>query len=395
MERERGSPLAAIACGGTGGHLFPGVAVARALKERGVEAQLLVSSKAVDEIGTGWVPGVEVVRLPVLPFSGRGVGRSVWALCKSVRVCAGLFRRRRPCAVLAMGGFASAPAVVCARLMGIPVFLHEANAVPGRANRWFSRFAREVFVYFPEAGRRLKNRRVCVSGMPVRGEFERLDRDRCCQALGLDAQLPVLLVMGGSQGARPLNGLMEKTVGMLAAEAPELQYVHLTGAHDADLMRRAYEKHGVRAVVEAFFREMWIVLGAATLAVTRAGASSLAEQAAVRLPAILIPFPYAADDHQYHNARAFEQSGAACVLRQSDATPETVAKLVLDLLRDRRRLEMMRQALGKWHVKYAAERIADALAGLAGRVGEGSSVIGSRAPCDSEAAVLGANGRGC
>ncbi|MGC8991191.1 MAG: undecaprenyldiphospho-muramoylpentapeptide beta-N-acetylglucosaminyltransferase, partial [Verrucomicrobiia bacterium] len=378
MERECGSPLATIACGGTGGHLFPGVAVARALKERGVEAQLLVSSKAVDEIGSGWLAGVEVVRLPVLPFSRRGLGRSVLALCKSVRMCAGLFRRRRPCAVLAMGGFASAPAVVCGRLMGIPVFLHEANAVPGRANRWFSRFAREVFVYFPEAGGRLKNRRVCVSGMPVRGEFERLDRGTCCKALGLDARSPVLLVMGGSQGARPLNGLMEKAVGMLAAEAPELQYVHLTGAYDVDLMRRAYEKHGVRAVVEAFFREMWVVLGAATLAVTRAGASSLAEQAAVRLPAILIPFPYAADDHQYHNARAFEQTGAACVLRQSDATPETVARLVLDLLRDRRRLEMMRQALGKWHVKDASERIADALAVLAGRAREGSSTFGSR-----------------
>jgi len=393
MERECGSPLATIACGGTGGHLFPGVAVARALKEMGVEAQLLVSSKAVDEIGAGWVPGVEVVRLPVLPFTRRGLGRSVWALCKSVRVCAGLFRRRRPCAVLAMGGFASAPAVVCARLMGIPVFLHEANAVPGRANRLFSRFAREVFVYFPEAAARLKNRAVSVSGMPVRGEFDGVDRDRCCKVLGLDAQLPVLLVMGGSQGARPLNGLMEKAVGLLAAAAPELQYVHLTGAHDVELMRRAYEKHGARAVVEAFFREMWVVLGAATLAVTRAGASSLAEQAAVRLPAILIPFPFAADDHQYHNARAFEQTGAGCVLRQSDATPETVARLVLDLLRDRRRLELMRQALGKWHVKDASARIANALAVLAGRAGDGRSRVGSAALFDSKTAVLGANGR--
>lgn len=395
MERECGSPLATIACGGTGGHLFPGVAVARALKERGVEAQLLVSSKAVDEIGAGWVPGVEVVRLPVLPFSGRGLGRSVWALCKSVRVCADLFRRRRPCAVLAMGGFASAPAVVCARLMGIPVFLHEANAVPGRANRWFSRFAREVFVYFPEAGKRLKNRAVVVSGMPVRGEFEGLDRGRCCEALGLDARSPVLLVMGGSQGARPLNGLMEKAVGLLAPEAPELQYVHLTGAHDVELMRRAYAKHGARAVVEAFFREMWVVLGAATVAVTRAGASSLAEQAAVRLPAILIPFPYAADDHQYHNARAFEQTGAACVLRQSDATPETVAKLVLDLLRDHRRLEMMRQALGKWHVKDASEGIANAVAVLAGRAGDGSGGVGSTPLSESERAVLDTTARSC
>lgn len=361
MEGQKCKRSVVIACGGTGGHFFPGIAVARALRKNGIDSQLLVSSKSVDELGASIIPDLDVTRLPLEPFSLRRAVRFGLCFYKSMQVCGRLYRKHRPGAVLAMGGFASAPAVISAHLMRIPIFLHEANSIPGRANRLLARLAQEIFVYFPSAPVRLRGARVQVSGMPVRSEFCSIDRAQCQAVFGFDPASPVLAVTGGSQGARPLNQLMAKAVALLALEEPKLQYLHLTGTHDIELVRQAYRACGVRAVVEPFIREMWLVLGAATLALTRAGASTLAELAATRVPAILIPYPFAADNHQYYNAKAFADSGAAVLLPQGDASPEVLARLVLDMLRDRKRLEKMRDSLAKWSTCNAAAFVADRL----------------------------------
>ena len=364
MDSASRSVLVTIACGGTGGHLFPGLAVAEALRKRGADVQLLISAKAVDLTAAASVPNFEAVPLPAQPPSWRRLGPFLRAFGVSCRMCLGQFRKRRPIGLLAMGAFASAPAVVAARMAGLPIFLHEANAVPGRGNRWLSPFARQVFVYFPEAAGQLRRRRVCVTGMPVRPEFRCVEAGPCRRTLGLEPEAPVLLAMGGSQGARPLNQLMEQAIGTLASRAPELQYVHITGRDDVERMRRVYRDRRRRAVVHSFLNEPWLAFGAATLAVTRAGASSLAEQAAMRLPAILIPYPHAAGNHQYYNAQAFARTGAACVLPQADATAETLANLVLHLLRDAPRRSAMQNALGAWHAKDAADQIAQRLLSL-------------------------------
>jgi UDP-N-acetylglucosamine--N-acetylmuramyl-(pentapeptide) pyrophosphoryl-undecaprenol N-acetylglucosamine transferase len=261
---------------------------------------------------------------------------------------------------LAMGGFTAAPPILAAKRLGALTFLHESNTVPGRANRWLAQRVDGAFVYFPAARDGLRARRIEVTGMPVRGEFSRLTPAAAARtALGLKADAPVLLVTGGSQGARAINELMVASLPALLEAVPGLQFVHLTGTRDVEMVRAAYAARRRPAVVRAFLGEMALALAAADAAVSRAGASSLAELAACRLPALLIPYPAAADNHQYHNALAFAQSGAARALEQDALSPELLAREIAALLGDAPRRMAMRQALSLWDFPDAAAQIAD------------------------------------
>jgi len=171
----------------------------------------------------------------------------------------------------------------------------------------------------------------------------------------------MVLVVGGSQGASGLNDLVLEALPVLARTAPELQWLHLAGARDAERVRGAYEAAGLRAVVHSFFTGMELALGAATAAISRAGASSLAELAAMRVPAILVPFPDATDNHQLHNAHAFVHSGAARLLEQTGASPELLAKSVLEVVNEPGTRERMKRALALWQTPHAAEQIAEAI----------------------------------
>jgi UDP-N-acetylglucosamine--N-acetylmuramyl-(pentapeptide) pyrophosphoryl-undecaprenol N-acetylglucosamine transferase len=258
-----------------------------------------------------------------------------------------------------MGGFTSAPPVLAAKRFGARTFLHESNIVAGKANRWLALVVNEVFVGFEKAAGRLQHRQVRLTGTPVRKQFQQRDSYPCRVALGLDPSRPVLLVMGGSQGAAGINQLIEKTLPLLVQEAPELQLLHLTGPRDAQTISRTCASLRLKAVVHPFFNEMELVLGAATVAVSRAGASSMAELAAMRVPAVLVPFPAATDNHQLLNARAFQETGAACVAEQSDATPESLSRQILDLITKPDLRHRIQQALASWHAPKAAEMIAD------------------------------------
>ncbi len=351
----------AIACGGTGGHLFPGLAVADQLMRRGCAVMLLISPKDVDQQAVRGVSGMEVVTLPVVGLERGGEIAFVRGFIQSYRAAAKLFKSRPPQAALAMGGFTSAPPILAARRAGARTFLHESNTIPGRANRWLARVVRRAFVGFPTAAVRLHNRNVTVTGTPVRPCFEAREAGACRAALGLDPARPVLLVMGGSQGASGINELVLQSLPLLASRMPDLQWIHLTGPIDMDKMLKAYAALELKALVRPFFPEMELALGAATAAVSRAGASSLAELAAMRVPAVLVPYPPATDNHQFHNARAFEATGAARLLEQKTATPELLVQLVHDFLEKPAVHEKMQGALAQWHAPRAAEQIAEAM----------------------------------
>lgn len=356
----------AIACGGTGGHFFPGVAIAGQLAVRGCHVTLIISPKEVDQQAASAVRGMEVLTLPSVALSGGnliGFARGFW---KSYRGALRHFASRSPRAVLAMGGFTSAPPVLAGRRLGAAAFLHESNSYPGRANRWLAHFAQEVFVGFPCAKTRLLNQHVTVTGTPVRAEFEPHDACGCRVALGLDADLPLLLIMGGSQGATAVNQLVIGALPMLHAAAPELQFLHLSGQSDLAKVRQAYRDAGLRAIVRPFLTEMESALGAASVAVSRAGASSLAELAAMRVPAVLIPYPSAADNHQALNAREFERTGAARVLEQATATHQELVVTILELLRNSPARTSVQSALAQWHHPDAAGRIAERILAVAG-----------------------------
>jgi UDP-N-acetylglucosamine--N-acetylmuramyl-(pentapeptide) pyrophosphoryl-undecaprenol N-acetylglucosamine transferase len=353
------TPFVAIACGGTGGHLFPGLAVAEALKRRGGKTALLISPKEIDQQVVKAAREMEIFTLPAVGLQNRNYFSFAGSFVKSLLAARKIFRRWRPDAVLAMGGFTSAPPVLAAKRFGARTFLHESNTIPGRANRFLARFVDEAFVGFPEAISRLRLHKVTHTGTPVRLEFQPRNAANCRAALGLDPNRPTVLVMGGSQGASGINGLILATLPLLADRDSLWQWLHLTGAAHFEKVKAAYATRGTKAVVKPFLAEMDLVLGAATAAVSRAGASSLAEIAAMRLPSLLIPFPAAADNHQYHNARAFEVTGAARLLEQKDAAPEKVAAILRELIENEATRVSMQAALAQWHSPKAAEQIAE------------------------------------
>jgi len=351
-------PLVAIACGGTGGHLFPGLAVAEVLARNGCAISLLISPKEVDQQAVRSAAGMEVLTLPAVGLIDGQLGRFVRGLWQSYRAVKQRFKERPPQAVLAMGGFTSAPPILAGSGVGAATFFHEANSIPGRANRWLAPFVDAAFIGFPGAARRLHCNRVKTTGTPVRRQFHSMDPGACRIKLGLDAGRPVLLVMGGSQGASAVNQLISESLALLAAQSPELQFLHLTGARDLKKVCDAYAAHNLKAVVRPFLAEMELALGAATVAISRAGASSLAELAAMRVPVVLIPYPSAADNHQFYNAWAFVESGAARMLEQEKATPEMLAEMIRGLLEKPELRDGMMEALAKWHQSDAAGQIA-------------------------------------
>jgi UDP-N-acetylglucosamine--N-acetylmuramyl-(pentapeptide) pyrophosphoryl-undecaprenol N-acetylglucosamine transferase len=355
------SPRVAIACGGTGGHLFPGLAVADQLARRGCPVLLLISPKDVDQQAVKTVAGLEIHTLPAVGLTRGGEIAFARGFVRSYRAARRLFRSSPPQAALAMGGFTSAPPILAARRAGARTFLHESNSITGRANQWLSWVAHRAFIGFPSAAARLHNRNVSLTGTPVRSQFQPCDAAACRSALGLDPVRPVLLVMGGSQGASGINELVVKSLPLFAERSADLQWLHLTGVADSAKVARAYSALKLKALVLPFFDRIELALGAATAAISRAGASSLAELAAMRVPAVLVPYPTAMDNHQFHNARAFEASGAARLLEQQSATPETLAQLLADFIDKTAVREKVQHALAQWHTPEAAQRIADAI----------------------------------
>jgi len=357
-------PLVAIACGGTGGHLFPGLAVAEQLMTRGCEVTLLVSPKEVDQHAVRSLPGIKVATLPEAGMTGDNFSAFLARFCKSYRESRKLFRECPPQGVLAMGGFTRAPPVLAAKAYGAATFLHESNTIPGKANRWLSHFVDQAFVGFPTAVGRLHHANVLCTGTPVRPQVHPADAAACRMALGLSASDPVVLVMGGSQGASGINDLMLAALAALRSGAPQLQFIHLTGPKDIETVGAGYDAEKARATVRPFLTEIELALGAATVGVSRAGASSLAELAAMGLPSVLIPYPLAADDHQWHNARAFVDTGAALLLGQQGATGGQLASLILNLVHAQATRSGMTQALERWHRSHAAELIAERILAL-------------------------------
>ena len=361
------SPFVAIACGGTGGHLFPGVVVAEQLQRRNCAVTLLISPKDIDRQAVKSVRGMQIVTLPAVALQNHNYVSFTHSFWQSWRASREIFKNHPPQAVLAMGGFTSAPPVLAAKKFHTKTFLHESNTIPGRANRFLARLVDEAFVGFPEAAARFRVLKVTTTGTPVRPQFQPRDPAACRIALGLKPDRPVILIMGGSQGASGINEMILSALPALGEHARDWQWLHLTGANDSEKVKNVYDARGLIAVVRPFLVEMDLALGAATVAASRAGASSLAEIAAMRLPSLLIPYPAAANNHQFYNARAFEKTGAARLMEQKAATPEKVAVLLRELVEDTAARSKIQTALAQWHSPRSAEQIADCILSALGR----------------------------
>ena len=391
MLHEEG-PVVVFAGGGTGGHLYPALAIARGLlaqrpdvhawfvgASRGLEARVLPER------------GLAHLLLPVRGLErGAGLGnvRVLPALFSSLVMVAELFQSLRPSLVVVTGGYAGAPAGTVAVLSGIPLALQEQNSVPGVTTRVLARFARQVHVAFPETRSRLARGvqgRVRESGNPVRAP-EPLDRAAARRAFGLSPEARVVLVVGGSQGSLALNAAVLEAVSSIQAGdlvRPEsVELLWSTGPPHVASVTRSLEVSGAPSWVHplGYIDQMHAALAAADLAVSRAGAMATAEFLAWGLPAVLVPLPTAAADHQSMNARSLEVAGAAVHLPEADLDGWSLWEAVLGMLMDPGRLDAGRRAALERSRPEAAARIAADLATLipSGAGGEGANTEAAR-----------------
>ena len=353
---------AVIACGGTGGHLFPGIAVAEVLQNRGHEVMLLVSEKDIDAVALSGRTNFQVEKLPTvgLPslFSPAFFGFTR-RFIESLSLCRSLYRKFKPQVVLGMGGFTSTAPVLAGRIRGIATFIHESNAIPGKANRLTARLVNAVMLGFKECAPFFPKTRTEITGTPVRTELVPLDRADARRKLGLQEDVPTLLVMGGSQGASGINQALIKALPFL--QGAPLQVIHLSGVRDERLVADNYRRENVPAYIGAFHHRMEEVYSAADLVVARAGAASLAEFAAFSLPGILIPFPYATDDHQTRNAEIYAHADGAILLKQSDLSGESLARNIRELMENPQRLQQMAANCARLAPKDAAGRVVNTI----------------------------------
>lgn len=336
-----------ISCGGTGGHLSPGIALAEGLADRGHTATLLISQKRVDARLIEKYPNLHFVPIPSAPLARdpAGFAKFVFSQTKGFFVSLGLVRRLRPAGIIGFGGFTTAAIIVAGKLRGVPVALHEANRVPGRAIRSLARFARRVYLPPGIDLPGLKAGVVRPAGLPVRCEITRLSREDACRQLGLDPSKKVLAIFGGSQGATALNDWARRELPQLASEGVQLYCVTGLGKGAAEVQAlQAADRSPVTAVFVPFCDQVAALLSASDLVIGRAGAGSIAEFIRCRTPAIVSPYPFAADDHQRANAAWLAEHGGCVVIDQAKLSTD-LSREVRALLYDEARLAEIRAAL--------------------------------------------------
>jgi UDP-N-acetylglucosamine--N-acetylmuramyl-(pentapeptide) pyrophosphoryl-undecaprenol N-acetylglucosamine transferase len=360
-----------IAGGGTGGHLYPGIALAREIQRRDANAVVVF---------VGTATGVEAMVVPREGFqldlvrvtglkdkSGMRLLKAFFVLPLAAVDAWSVISRHRPDVVIGVGGFASGPVLLLAALRGYPTMLLEQNALPGVTNRLLARWVRAAAVTFEEALPTFRGKGF-VSGNPVRPEFfEPVDTEVDERHRTPPGTVRVL-IFGGSQGAHAINMAMVEAAPLLAQSgAPRLAITHQTGKRDLDEVREAYRRAGLDARVEPFLFEMDREMKSADVVVCRAGATTLSELAAAGKAAILIPYPAAADDHQRKNAEVVRGAGGAEVIDQRELTGERLATTIVQLAADAGRRRAMSAAIRAFARPDAAARIADKVWELAGR----------------------------
>jgi len=352
-----------IAGGGTGGHLFPAIALAEELRSRmtdlplvfvGVEGGVETSLLA----GRGWdFEGIRASGLQGKRFLSRV--RSLMLIPSGLIRSLSILRRFRPDVVVGFGGYASASVVLSAVLARVPTVIHEQNAFPGLANRWLGKIVDRVAVTFESASDFFPKSKVRVTGNPVRTELFGVSRAEAVARLDLDPDRLTILIFGGSQGAHRLNQAVMEALPMLANERGQIQFIHATGLRDLAAVRQGYDAGGYRAVVEPFFQAMAAAYAAADFCVCRAGAGTVVELCALGKPSVLVPFPFAANDHQRHNAEAVVASGGARMVLDRELSGTTIAEIIRTFLRDRSGLEMMARRAKVMAKPDAAIHLAD------------------------------------
>lgn len=351
---------AIVACGGTGGHAFPGLAVAEELRRRGHDVTVWCSGRDIESsVMKSWTGDVFSTGAKQLKV------RNALGILASILRCRKAIKKTRPDVLLAMGSYSSLPPVLAARSKGVPVVLHEANTVPGKAVDFLSRFASRVAISFEMTAKSFKKVKTVLTGLPVREEISQGTRFDF-----IPADAFTVFVTGGSQGAHAVNELMSEALSMMKREMDRRQgnrllyVIHQTGTKDEAFVKDAYAKAGIPARVKAFENAMADAFASADVVVARAGASTCFELAACGKPALLIPLPSALRDHQHFNAEAFAAKGAADEGMQSRLQPRQICRYLMQKLDHPEQLAAMKDKMKALATPDAAANVADVLESL-------------------------------
>jgi UDP-N-acetylglucosamine--N-acetylmuramyl-(pentapeptide) pyrophosphoryl-undecaprenol N-acetylglucosamine transferase len=371
-----------VAGGGTGGHLFPGLAVIEELRRRipGLEVRFVGTAHGI-EARILPVRGESFDILEVTPLKGQGLGARFTSIARipgAMMEASSLIRSFRPDLVLGVGGYASGPVLLAASLTGHPTALLEQNAHVGMTNRILSRFVDRAYISFGHTAEVFGEKKSRLTGNPVRREFVEHARRALADPEGFESRARTVLVLGGSQGARKLNEDVPRALAQAGFAERDLRVLHQTGEAMRDEVEKTYEDLGIDAQVVTFIDEMARAFSNAVLVVARAGATTLAELCAIGRPSILVPFPFAADDHQAKNATALEEQGAAICVRESELEVDALGTLVAGLLDDPAKRRAMSLAAREHGRPDAAATIVDDMIGwLGGAQPRGESPVPS------------------
>ncbi len=331
-----------ITGGGTGGHLYPGISIAYGLREKQIEVLFV-----------GNINGIEAKVVPQEGFEFRGIDvcgwnrtligifRVAWRLFGAFFASCKYLLRFKPDVILGTGGYVCVPVILAGRVLGIRCVLHEQNAIPGLAVRMLSKIVDKIAVSMPESSKYLPREKIVVTGNPVRKGIGQVEKQQACQRFGLLPEKITMLVFGGSKGAKSINAAVMEALTKGSLSLEDLQIIWITGSIDYSMV--CQNIHGDRYRIFEYLNDMNYAYGAADLVVCRSGATTVAEVIACHIPAIMVPYPYATDNHQEKNARVLEQCGAARVVLDAELYQGRLAEVMSELLYDVTKLDRMRQ----------------------------------------------------
>lgn len=345
--------IVAVTGGGTGGHIYPAIAVAQALKQDAdIEKVYYVGCPGNMEKEIAIKEGLEFIPVPTSGMPRKlGIDLIKWYLKLNKSVGTALIRLRRikPDVILGTGGYVSGPVLIAAIILKIPFVIHDPDAHPGIVNRFMAPWAKTVSLAFEGAKSYINSKNIVINGNPIRSSISNIERETALNDLDLDPNKKTLLVIGGSQGAKTINNAMLDSIKALIVEH-NLQVIHQTGKKNYEeyiqqISQKWPEyKENKSYIVAPYFDNMSIPLAAADLAISRAGSLSISELNLSKLPSILVPYPYAAADHQRYNARALVKAGASEYLEDADCNQRNLTELVLQILNNEEKLKSMQLA---------------------------------------------------
>jgi UDP-N-acetylglucosamine--N-acetylmuramyl-(pentapeptide) pyrophosphoryl-undecaprenol N-acetylglucosamine transferase len=352
-----------FAGGGTGGHLMAGLSTAEEIRSRFHEAEIIFfgtdkkfEKRCVEQKG----------------FQYRQIRAKKWAKsCKHLFTFIGVtvtsiveslfaMRKFNPDIVVGLGGYASVAPIIAAKLLGVPSVLLEQNVIPGKANRFLSRWVDEVYCHWRGSLKWFNKAKVIrVTGTPIRKDILSSQRRRSAEKFGLSSSKKTILITGGSQGSQAINETIFKALPKLELLSNDIQIIHCTGEYDYEIAKTAYRQTKIDAFVCSFLDDMGAAFSMADIIVCRAGATTIAEITAIGIPAILIPYPYAADNHQYWNAMELVSNGGGYLLQQLDLTPEKIVELITDLFNSNEKYNRMKMFNKGMGIPHAAVNVVD------------------------------------